>query len=60
MNMVIVSHERAAMIELADRLIMLEREVCGVIAEGRPIELLQSSSNERVREARHGFDTRSA
>jgi phospholipid/cholesterol/gamma-HCH transport system ATP-binding protein len=49
-TMVIVSHELAAIFDLADRLVMLEREARGIIAEGSPIELLRSSTDERVRE----------
>ena len=52
-TMVIVSHELASIFGLADRVIMLDREARGIIAEGRPRELLASSPDERVREFLH-------
>jgi phospholipid/cholesterol/gamma-HCH transport system ATP-binding protein len=49
-TMVIVSHELASIYTLADRVIMLDREARGVIAEGRPRELAATSPDPRVRE----------
>jgi phospholipid/cholesterol/gamma-HCH transport system ATP-binding protein len=49
-TMVIVSHELASIYALADRVIMLDRETRGVIAEGRPRELAAASPEPRVRE----------
>lgn len=49
-TMVIVSHELDSIFSIADRLIMLEREAKGIIAEGDPSELLQSSQDPRVQE----------
>jgi phospholipid/cholesterol/gamma-HCH transport system ATP-binding protein len=49
-TMVIVSHELASIYDLADRVIMLDREACGIIAEGRPRELVAASPDPRVRE----------
>ncbi|MBI5691311.1 MAG: ATP-binding cassette domain-containing protein [Verrucomicrobia bacterium] len=47
---VVVSHELASIFELADRAIMLDRSEQGIIAEGRPRELLERSRDPRVRE----------
>jgi phospholipid/cholesterol/gamma-HCH transport system ATP-binding protein len=52
-TMVIVSHELASIFELADRLIMLDSDAQGIIAQGRPRELAESSPNEKVREFLH-------
>jgi phospholipid/cholesterol/gamma-HCH transport system ATP-binding protein len=49
-TMVIVSHELASIYALADRLILLDGDARGIIAEGRPQELAATSSDERVRE----------
>ena len=49
-TMVIVSHELASIYALADRVIMLDRDARGIIAEGRPRELAATSGDERVRE----------
>jgi phospholipid/cholesterol/gamma-HCH transport system ATP-binding protein len=52
-TVVIVSHELASIFGLADRLIMLDAGAHGIIAEGKPLELADSSSDERVREFLH-------
>jgi phospholipid/cholesterol/gamma-HCH transport system ATP-binding protein len=49
-TMVIVSHELASILSTADRVVMLDREARGVIAEGNPRTLRTTSSDERVRE----------
>jgi phospholipid/cholesterol/gamma-HCH transport system ATP-binding protein len=49
-TMVIVSHELDSIFSIADRVIMLEREAKGIIAEGNPRELTQSSQDPRVQE----------
>jgi phospholipid/cholesterol/gamma-HCH transport system ATP-binding protein len=49
-TMVIVSHELASIYALADRVVMLDREAQGIIAEGRPRELAAASDDPRVRE----------
>ena len=49
-TMVIVSHELASIYTLADRVIMLDRDAQGVIAEGRPQDLADTSGDPRVRE----------
>jgi phospholipid/cholesterol/gamma-HCH transport system ATP-binding protein len=49
-TMVIVSHELDSIFGIADRVIMLEREAKGIIAEGSPRELLQNNQDPRVQE----------
>ena len=49
-TMVIVSHELDSIFGIADRVIMLEREAKGIIAEGSPRELLQNNPDPRVQE----------
>jgi phospholipid/cholesterol/gamma-HCH transport system ATP-binding protein len=49
-TIVIVSHELESIFGIADRVIMLEREAKGIIAEGPPKELAAHSRNPRVRE----------
>jgi phospholipid/cholesterol/gamma-HCH transport system ATP-binding protein len=49
-TMVIVSHELASIFALADRVIMLDHEARGIIAEGRPRDLADRSDDPRVRE----------
>lgn len=49
-TMVIVSHELESIFSIADRVILLEREVKGIIAEGPPRELAEKSTDPRVRE----------
>ena len=49
-TMVIVSHELASIFALADRVIMLDHEARGIIAEGRPRELAVNSRDPRVAE----------
>ncbi len=52
-TMVIVSHELDSIFSIADRVILLEREAQGIIAEGSPRELSAKSSDPRVREFLH-------
>ena len=49
-TIVIVSHELASIFDLADRVVMLDRQVRGVIAEGDPGWLRDRSEDPRVRE----------
>lgn len=49
-TMVIVSHELESIFGIADRVILLERETKGIIAEGPPRELAEKSPDPRVRE----------
>lgn len=47
---VIVSHELASIFAIADRVIMLDRETKGIIADGDPKTLRASHPNAKVRE----------
>lgn len=49
-TIVIVSHELASIYSIADRVIMLDRQAKGIIAEGRPRELAAQSRDPRVTE----------
>jgi phospholipid/cholesterol/gamma-HCH transport system ATP-binding protein len=49
-TIVIVSHELASLFAIADRMVMLDRGVKGVIAEGDPRLLRDRSADPRVRE----------
>jgi len=49
-TMVIVSHELDSIFSIADRVILLEREAKGIIAEGNPAQLLKTSADPRVQE----------
>lgn len=49
-TMVIISHNLASIFGLADRVILLHGDAKGIIAEGAPATLAESSSDERVRE----------
>lgn len=49
-TIVVVSHELPSIFAIADRVIMLEREARGVIAEGDPRTLRERSEDARVRE----------
>jgi len=55
-TMVIVSHELASILTLADRVILLDRAAQGVIAEGAPRALAEENADPRVQEffAREG------
>lgn len=48
-TMVIVTHELQSIFNIADRIIMLDREAKGIIAEGHPVWLRDHSSDPRVR-----------
>jgi phospholipid/cholesterol/gamma-HCH transport system ATP-binding protein len=49
-TIVIVSHELASIFAIGDRVVMLDRDVRGIIAEGDPRLLRDSSSDSRVQE----------
>jgi phospholipid/cholesterol/gamma-HCH transport system ATP-binding protein len=49
-TMVIVSHELPSILGIADRAILLHRDVQGILAEGPPRRLLAESTDPRVRE----------
>ena len=48
-TMVIVSHQLSSIFRLADRVLVLDRESKGIIAEGVPAELAAKSTDPRVR-----------
>lgn len=48
-TMVVVSHELQSICKIADRVIMLDKESKGIIAEGTPEELKESSTDPRVK-----------
>jgi phospholipid/cholesterol/gamma-HCH transport system ATP-binding protein len=52
-TLVIVSHELESIFGIADRVIMLERQAKGIIAEGAPKQLAATSSDPRVLEFLH-------
>lgn len=49
-TMVVVSHELASIFGIADRVIMLDRDHKGIVAEGNPRELVAHSRDARVQE----------
>lgn len=49
-TMVIVSHQLSSIFRLADRVIVLDRDAKGIIAEGKPKELVATSKDPRVRD----------
>jgi phospholipid/cholesterol/gamma-HCH transport system ATP-binding protein len=53
-TIVVVTHELASIFTIADRVIMLDGEAKGIIAEGKPQELRDHSSDPRV----HAFFNR--
>ncbi|MET0263528.1 MAG: ATP-binding cassette domain-containing protein [Rariglobus sp.] len=50
MTCVVVSHELASIFSIADRVIMLDKEARGIIANGDPRVLVKESKDQRVRE----------
>lgn len=49
-TIVVVSHELASIYDIADRVIMLEKQARGIVAEGAPKELATTSDDPRVKE----------
>ncbi|MBU2547203.1 MAG: ATP-binding cassette domain-containing protein [Proteobacteria bacterium] len=49
MTFVVVTHELPSIYAIADRVIMLDKNVKGIVAEGRPQDLRDQSDNEWVR-----------
>lgn len=49
-TMVIVSHELSSILGIADRAILLHRDVQGILAEGPPRRMLAETTDARVRE----------
>ncbi len=50
MTCVVVSHELASIFSIADRVIMLDKQTKGIIAEGDPRVLVNACPDVRVRE----------
>ena len=48
-TMVIVTHELESIYKIAHRVIMLDKEAKGIIAEGKPLELKEQSTDTRVK-----------
>ena len=48
-TMVIVTHELESIYKIAHRVLMLDKEARGMIAEGRPLELKENATDPRVR-----------
>jgi phospholipid/cholesterol/gamma-HCH transport system ATP-binding protein len=48
-TMVIVSHELQSIYKIAHRVLMLDKEAKGMIAEGKPLELKEHATDQRVR-----------
>lgn len=49
-TIVVVSHELASIYDIADRVIMLEKQAQGIVAEGAPKQLATTSDDPRVKE----------
>jgi phospholipid/cholesterol/gamma-HCH transport system ATP-binding protein len=49
MTFVIVTHELPSIYAVADRVIMLDKSTQGIIAEGKPADLRDHSTNPEVR-----------
>jgi phospholipid/cholesterol/gamma-HCH transport system ATP-binding protein len=49
-TIVVVSHELASIYDIADRVIMLEKQARGIVAEGAPKGLATTSDDPRVKE----------
>jgi phospholipid/cholesterol/gamma-HCH transport system ATP-binding protein len=48
-TMVVVSHELESICKIADRVIMLDKETRGIIAEGTPADMKEKATDPRVR-----------
>ncbi len=48
-TMVIVTHELESIYKIAHRVLMLDKEAKGIIAEGKPLELKEQATDPRVR-----------
>ena len=47
-TMIIVTHELSSVFNIADRVIMLDKNIKGIVAEGNPFELRDNSQNSYV------------
>lgn len=48
-TLVVVTHELDSIFTIADRVIMLDKETKGIVAEGDPVDLKENSENEWVK-----------
>lgn len=48
-TMIIITHELASILTVTQRVIMLDKEVKGIIAEGKPMDLKQDNPNPKVK-----------
>jgi phospholipid/cholesterol/gamma-HCH transport system ATP-binding protein len=48
-TMVIVTHELESIYKIAHRVLMLDKEAKGIIAEGKPLELKEQATDPRVK-----------
>ena len=48
-TMVIVTHELESIYKIADRVLMLDQEAKGIIAEGKPLDLKKNATDPRVK-----------
>jgi phospholipid/cholesterol/gamma-HCH transport system ATP-binding protein len=48
-TMVIVTHELESIYKIAHRVLMLDKEAKGIIAEGKPLELKERATDPRVK-----------
>lgn len=53
MTFVVVTHELPSIFTIADRMIMVDRQTQGILAEGRPQDLKEHSEDPRVRRFFH-------
>jgi phospholipid/cholesterol/gamma-HCH transport system ATP-binding protein len=53
MTFVVVTHELPSIFTIADRMIMVDRQTQGILAEGRPQDLKEHSEDSRVRRFFH-------
>jgi phospholipid/cholesterol/gamma-HCH transport system ATP-binding protein len=47
-TMVIVTHELESIYKIADRVLMLDKDAKGIIAEGKPLDLKKNATDPRV------------
>lgn len=48
-TMVIVTHELESIYKIADRVLMMDKEAKGIIAEGKPLDLKKNATDPRVK-----------
>lgn len=48
-TMVVVTHELASILKISDRIIMMDKEAKGIIAQGNPQEMKENTQDPRIR-----------